>query len=226
MHKNNRYFKIFIIIVFLLIFTYLIIKLNIFNKDQVLKLISEGKESTYFKLYFIALVTILLIFFVPISWLSLAATIFFGMKGSIFITIAGMLSGLISFCIARVFKEDVSQLVDKIYYRKERKISLEEIYAKVKEYGFGYVLFIRSMPFIPFSIANYMFGISFVSLPYFSLATLLAVFVGQTINIYLFQKALNIGQSPLDTIIAAGLKGLYFLLIILWQKKSKYVAKE
>ena len=226
MYKNNKYFKICIVLVFSLIFIYLIVKLDIFNKEHLLKLISERKASTYFQVYFMLIAAILLVFFVPISWISLSAAILFGIRGSALITIAGMISSVLSFGISRIFKEDVSNLVEKIYNKKERKITLDDIYSKVKEYGFSYVFFIRSMPFIPFSIGNYIFGISFVSFRDFLLATLLAVSVGQGINVYFFHKAINIGKSPLDAIAAAVLKGLYFLIIILWQKKSKYISKE
>lgn len=222
----KRYIKLGVILLFALMFTYLAVELDIFQKEKVLKLIAEGRANAYFKVYFIVITTVLLIFFVPLSWLSLAATIFFGLEGCILISLAGLFSGIISFGIARLFKEDVSQLVEKLYYKKERKITLEEIYSKVKKYGFGYVFFIRSMPFIPFNIGNYIFGVSFVSFKVFILATWLAVAIGQSINIYFFYKALNIGESSLYTIVAAILKGIYFLAILLWQKKSRYIAKE
>lgn len=226
MRKKDKYLKMFVVAIFLLTFICLIVKLDIFNKEHLLELISEREANSNFNVYFTLITAILLVFFVPISWLSLSAAIFFGIRGIILITLAGMISSILSFGIARIFKEDVSKWVERIYYRKERKVTLEEIYSKVKEYGFSYVFFIRSMPFIPFSIGNYIFGISFVSFRDFLLATLLAVSVGQGINVYFFHKAINIGKSPLDAIVAAVLKGLYFLIIILWQKKSKYISKE
>lgn len=226
MKVESRYIKLGIIALFIGIFSYLILDYDIFNKANLLNILASMGSSSSFEMYFVIAATILLVFFVPISWLSLATTIFFGLKGAWLITMAGLLSGTISFGIARVFKEDVSRLVEKIYYRKERKLSLEEIYTKIKSYGFGYVVFIRSMPFIPFSILNYIFGISIISFKSFFIATLLSVSLGQSINVYFFYKALRIGQGPLDTIIAAAIKVLYFLVIILWQRKSKYSAKE
>lgn len=223
---DNRFIKLTIIILFIAIFSYLIFHFDIFNKDNIVNMLSRRGSSSTFEIFFIIATTILLVFFVPISWLSLAAAIFFGLKGALLITLAGLLSGTISFGIARIFKEDASGLVEKLYYRKNRKLTLQEIYSKIKSYGFGYVVFIRSMPFIPFSILNYIFGISIISFKSFFLATLLSVSIGQSINVYFFYKALRIGEGPLDTIIAAAIKGFYFLLIILWQMKSKYSAKE
>lgn len=224
--KENRYLKVGVVGAFIVIFMYLIVNLNIFDKESIMELILNGSSSISLEIFFIAIVSVLLIFFVPLSWLTLGATILFGLKGAILITAAGLISAAISFSLARLFKNDISKIIEKIYYKKEKRISLDEIYTKIKEYGFGYVVFLRSVPFIPFSIGNYIFGVSFVSFKEFIFATLLSVSIGQSINVYFFQKAMEIGESPVDTIIAAAIKGVYFLLLILWQKKSKYSTKE
>jgi uncharacterized membrane protein YdjX (TVP38/TMEM64 family) len=226
MHRHNRYIKIGIVVILAFILTYLTVTLDIFHRGSVQKLLAEERNSAHFKLYFIAVATVLLMFFIPLSWVSLSAAIFFGIEGAIIITICSLLSGIISFGIARIFKEDVSRVVEKIYNRKKRKLTLDEIYSKVKRHGFGYVLFIRSMPIIPFNICNLIFGISFVPFMEFVFATFLSVFFGQGINIYFIHKALNIGKAPRDTVVAAVLKGVYFLIILLWQKKSKYIVKD
>lgn len=224
--KENRYLKVGVVGAFIVIFMYLIVNLNIFDKESIMELILNGSSSISLEIFFIAIVSVLLIFFVPLSWLTLGATILFGLKGAILITAAGLISATISFSLARLFKNDISKIIEKIYYKKEKRISLDEIYTKIKEYGFGYVVFLRSVPFIPFSIGNYIFGVSFVSFKEFIFATLLSVSIGQSINVYFFQKAMEIGESPVDTLIAAAIKGVYFLLLILWQKKSKYSTKE
>lgn len=223
---NNKYLKIGIISLFIIIFLFLILRFNIFNKDNIVSLVSQGSENRSFGIFFVVFIALLLVFFVPISWLSLIAAIFFGLKGALYMTVAGLISATISFGIARIFKEDVSKIIERLYYRKKRELTLDEIYSKIKEYGFGYVVFLRSVPFIPFSIANYIFGISFVPYRDFIIATLLSVSIGQTINIYFFYKAMKIGEKPLDTLFAAVLKGVYFLVLILWSRKSKYNAKE
>lgn len=223
---NSRFIKVTVIILFIGIFSYLIFHFDIFNRDKIINILGREGSSPTFEIFFLIATSILLVFFVPISWLSLAAAIFFGLKGALLISLAGLLSSSISFGLARIFKDNASALIERLYHRKERKLSLEEIYSKIKSYGFGYVVFIRSMPFIPFSILNYIFGISIISFKSFFLATLLCVSLGQTINVFFFYKAIRIGEGPLDTIIAATIKGLYFLAIFLWQRKSKYSAKE
>ena len=225
MQRYKKYIKIGIIIAFVLVLVCLTVKLNIFHKGSVQSILAEKRNSTHFKLYFISVATILLLF-IPISWVSLSAAILFGLKGCLIVTICGLLSGALSFGLARIFKKDVSQVVEKIYNKKKRNVTLDEIYSKIKSYGFGYLLFMRSVPIIPFNIFNYICGISFVSFMDFIFATLLAVFFGQSINIYFIYKALNIGKKPLDAVEAAVLKGIYYFIILIWQKKSKYIAKE
>ena len=117
-------------------------------------------------------------------------------------------------------------MVEKVYNRKERKLTLDEIYSNITKYGFGYIVFIRSMPFIPFSIGNYIFGLSFMTYKEFIVATLLSVSIGQSINVYFFYKAMQIGEKPLDTLIAGAIKGIYFLVIFIWARKSKYNTKK
>ncbi|MBZ2174859.1 VTT domain-containing protein [Schnuerera sp. xch1] len=226
MNRDYRHLKIGILAGFILIFTYLILSFDIFNRNSIFTLITQDIYSMGMEIIFIGVVTILLIFFVPISWLSAISAVLFGLRGAIFISIGGILSAIISFSIARIFKDDVSRIIDRIYYRKKRKLTLDEIYLKIKKYGFGYVLFLRSLPFIPFSMGNYIFGISFIPFKQFVFATLLAVSIGQGINVYFFDKALRIGENPIDTLIAGVIKGIYFLVIFLWSRKSKYNAKD
>lgn len=226
MNKHYKYFKIGIVLAFIAIFIYLIVSIDIFNQNSVMDLISKGSGNKAFEIFFIVLASFFLVFFVPLSWLSLAVTIFFGLRGGLFITIAGLISGGISFGIARVFKDDVSRIVERMYYKKERKLSLDEIYLNISRYGFGYVVFLRSVPFVPFSIANYIFGLSFVSFKKFIVASLITISIGQSINVYFFYKAMRIGEEPLDTLIAAAIKALYFLLIFIWSRVSKYNGKK
>jgi len=226
MNREAKYIKIGIIVLLLAAFSYLMLKMNIFDKNNVVELFSRRGHGLYFDAFFVIVSAILMVFLIPLSWITLAGAIFFGLRGAVLVTIAGLISGIISFSIARVFKEDISLFIERQYYKKHRRMSLKEIYSKLSNYGFGYVLFIRSMPIIPFSILNYIFGISFVSFRDFLLYTFISVAVGQSINVYLINKAISIGDNPLDTLIATVLKGIYFLTIIFWEKKSKYSTKE
>ncbi|QQY80079.1 putative membrane protein YdjX (TVP38/TMEM64 family) [Keratinibaculum paraultunense] len=226
MGNRNRKFKILFGIIFILMFTYLIVSLNIFNKENLFDFFTTGKESKGFGIFYIVAITLLMVFFVPISWFSALGAFLFGWRGYIYIIIGGMLASILAFYIAKLFREDVIKLVSKVYYRKERDVSLEEVSRQIEKHGMGYVFFMRSMPFIPFSVANYVSGLSSISLKDYILGTILGLVPGQFITTYFFVKAIDIKENPLGAVVAAVVKGAYILLVILWQKKSKYSTKE
>lgn len=224
--SKGRKFKILFGIVFILIFIYLIVGLDIFNKENLFEFFTTGKESKGFGIFYTMSITLLMVFFVPISWFSALGAFLFGWRGYIYVIIGGMIASVLAFYIAKLFRKDVIKVVSKVYYRKERDISLEEVSRQIEKHGMGYVFFMRSMPFIPFSVANYVSGLSSISLKDYILGTILGLAPGQFITTYFFVKAVNIRENPLGAIIAAVVKGVYVLLVILWQKKSKYSTKE
>lgn len=226
MDKNKRSFKLVFIVGFILIFIYLIVGLNIFNKDNLLEFFATGEENAGFGIFFTSLITVLMVFFVPISWFSALGAFFFGLRGFIYVITGGIISSVISFYIAKIFRNDVIKIVNKIYYRKERDVSLEQVSTQVEKYGVGYVFFMRSMPFIPFSIANYVSGLSSISLRDYISGTILGLAPGQFITTYFFVKAVDVKENPLGALIAAAIKGGYVLMIILWRRKSRYKTKE
>lgn len=224
--RKKRVFKVVLILSFVLILIYLISSVDIYSKESLMEFFSTAGSDTNFSIFFTLMATILIIFFVPISWLSALAAFFFGMKGFIHIIVAGMLGSIVSFYIARVFQDDAMKFINKIYYRKKRKVSLYEVSKKIEEYGTGYVFFMRSMPFIPFSIANFVSGVTSIKIKDYIIGTLLGLGPGQLATIYFFTKAVNIKNDPLGVIIAILVKGGYVALVLLWQKKSKYRTKE
>lgn len=226
MESNKRYLKIGLILVLILIFIYLVKNLNIFDKDSLLNILLSEKERDRFGLIFAVFIGLLMVFFVPLSWFSPLAAFFFGLKGFIYIIIGGLMAAILSFFIARMFKEDIIKIINKIYYRKERKVDLDEVSTRIEKYGLSYIFFMRSMPFIPFGIANYVSGITSVSLGDYILGTFLGLAPSQAINSYFFVKAINIGRNPLQVLVAGLIKGIYVLLIFLWQRKSKFNVKE
>ena len=226
MSKNKGSLKLVLIIGFILIFIYLIVDLNIFNKDILLELFTTREENPGFGIFFTGFITILMVFFVPISWFSALGAFFFGLRGFIYLIIGGIISSIISFYIAKIFRHDVIKIINKVYYRKKRDVSLEQISTQIEKYGVGYVFFMRSMPFIPFSIANYVSGLSSISLRDYISGTILGLVPGQFITTYFFAKAIDVKKNPLGALIAAVIKGGYILIVILCRRKSKYKTKE
>lgn len=226
METDKKGFKILFGIGLLVVFIYLIISLNIFSKESLTELFTSARENKAFGIFFTSLISILMVFFVPISWFSALGAVFFGLKGFLYVIVAGIIAAILSFYIAKVFRKDVIKVVNKIYYRKEREVSLEEVAKQLEKHGMGYVFFMRSMPFIPFSIANYVSGLSSIRLKDYVIGTIMGLAPGQFATTYFFYKAVDIRENPVGALIAGGIKAAYVLLVILWQKKSKYSTKE
>lgn len=226
MRTKGRNFKILFVIIFMLILVYLIVGLKVFDKENLLEFFTSGRESKGFGIFYTLIIMVLMVFFVPISWFSAIGAFLFGWRGYIYVIIAGMLASILAFYIAKIFREDVIKVVNKIYYKKERDMSLEAISRQIETHGMGYVFFMRSMPFIPFTVANYVSGLSSIPLRPYVIGTLLGLAPGQFITTYFFVKAVDIRENPMGAVIAAVIKGAYVLLVILWQRKSKYKTKE
>lgn len=224
--KKNKIVKIVVIAIFIGILLYLIFSFNIFNKDGLENFLKTAGADRNFSLFFFIITTVLVIFFVPISWFSALGAFFFGLKGFIYVITAGMIGATVSFYLARIFQEDVMKIVNKVYYRKDRKVSLEEVSKKIEEYGTGYVFFIRSMPFIPFSVANFISGITSIKLKNYLLGTLIGLGPGQLATTYFFTKAVDIKANPLGAFLAALIKGGYVVLVLILFNRSKYKTKE
>lgn len=223
---KKRAMKIGLIAAFIVALIYLIMSLNIYNKESLTNFFERGSENPNFAVFFTVFTTILIVFFVPISWLNALGAFFFGLRGFIYISIAGIIGSTISFFIAKVFQEDAMKIVNKIYNRKERKVSLNEVTSKIDKFGMGYVFFMRSMPFIPFSVANAVSGVTSISYRDYLLGTILGLIPGQFITNLFFTKAVSFREDPMGAIMAAGIKALYVVIVLFWQKKSKYQTKE
>ncbi|NMA86092.1 MAG: TVP38/TMEM64 family protein [Tissierellia bacterium] len=226
METENRGLKILFAIGLIAIFIYLIVSMNIFSKESLKEIFMSARHDKSFGVFFTILIALLMVFFVPISWFSALGAFFFGLKGFLYVITAGMIAAVLSFYIAKVFRRDVIKIVNKIYYRKERDISLEQVSGQIEEHGMGYVFFMRSMPFIPFSIANYVSGLSSIGLRAYIIGTFLGLAPGQFATTYFFYKAVDIRENPVGALIAGGIKAAYVALVILWQRKSKYKTKE
>ncbi|HLR36186.1 MAG TPA: VTT domain-containing protein [Tissierellales bacterium] len=225
-NNKKKVLKVAIMLTFIGVLLYLIFSFDIYNKEGLENFFKTAGANRNFSLFFFIITTILVIFFVPISWFSALGAFFFGMKGFIYVIAAGMIGATVSFYIARIFQYDVMKFVNRLYYRKKRKVSLEEVSAKIEQYGIGYVFFIRSMPFIPFSIANFVSGVTTINVKDYLLGTLMGLGPGQLATTYFFTKAVNIKDDPLGAIIAALIKGGYVVLVLLLYRKSKYKTKE
>ena len=217
---HGRFLKTAVLVTFFVLFAYLLKNFNIFDTEGLLKDLHVMGDTGLVKLLFVGIATVLLVFFVPVSTVAATAGLLFELDGILLITVSGLLSALVSYGLAKIFKSDATRWVEKLYRRKEREIPLEELYEKIKEHGFSYALFVRALPFMPFQVGNLLFGVSSVTLWDYMTTTLITVAIGQGINVFLVSMAADFMAQKAGTVIGLLLKGLYYFGIYYIMKKN------
>ncbi|MFH5836256.1 TVP38/TMEM64 family protein [Proteiniclasticum sp. C24MP] len=222
----NKIMKSVVLLGFIFILFYLVQNFDIYNVDRIMDDLHEMAERTSVKIPFIVIATVLLVFFVPISPVAGAAGLLFEIEGILYITVAGLFAALISYAFAKLYRGNVEQWIRKFYLRKEREVPLEEMLLRIREHGFSYALFVRALPFMPFSLGNLIFGVSTVSLMDYLTTTVITVGVGQGINVFLVAMASDFSEQKMGTLFAVALKALYYFMIYAWSKKNRYHAAD
>ena len=222
----NKIFKSVVLLGFIYAFFYLIQNFDIYNVDRIIDTLHEMAEKSSVKIPFIVIATVLLVFFVPISPVAGAAGLLFEISGVLYITLTGLLAAMISYVFAKLYRENVEKWIRRIYARKEREVPLEDMLLRIRDHGFSYALFVRALPFMPFSLGNLIFGVSTVSLMDYITTTLITVGVGQGINVFLIAMASDFTQQKTGTLFAVVLKAVYYYMIYAWSKKNRYHASE
>jgi uncharacterized membrane protein YdjX (TVP38/TMEM64 family) len=164
---------------------------------------------------FILIYTLVPIFFMPITPLSIIAGILFGPVLGTFYTVIGATAGACAaFLTSRYLVKD---WVDK---KSSGKIAL--IKKRVEEEGWKFIAISRITPVFPFNLQNYIFGATNISLKTFSIATVLSIIPGSFVYVYLGyagKMAVRNNPSAYNQIIIA-----FSLIIIL--AFSPYIIKK
>jgi uncharacterized membrane protein YdjX (TVP38/TMEM64 family) len=166
-------------------------------------------------LVFILIYTLVPIFFIPITPLSITAGILFGpLFGTVYTVIGATSGACAAFFVSRYLVKD---WVDQ---KTSGKIGL--IKKRVEEDGWKFIAISRITPVFPFNLQNYLFGATNISLKTFLLATILSIIPGSFAYVYLGyagKMAFNNNSSDYTRIIIA-----FSLMIILGF--SPYIIKK
>lgn len=222
----KKILKSVVLLGFIFLFFYLVQNFDIYNVDRILGTLHEMAEKSSVRIPFIIIATVLLVFFVPISPVAGAAGLLFEVSGILYITLAGLLAAMISYAFAKLYRGNVEKWIRRIYTRKEREVPLEEMLLRIRDHGFSYALFVRALPFMPFSLGNLIFGVSTVSLMDYVTTTLITVGIGQGINVLVIAMASDFMEQKTGTLLAVALKAAYYYMIYAWSKKYRYHATE
>lgn len=227
MKKNNKFIKTIIFIIFLSVLLYLVKYYSIFDKSQVESLINSVKYKQNFAVILILLATVLTIFFVPISWLVIFSSIIFGaFKGLIYMTIAANISATVCFFIGRIYRQEVNTFIMNRFNKKKLfnrwEINIDNISKNMKKYGGKYIFLMRNIPILPFTVVNYLSGVTTTGFKGYILATSLGMLPGMAVTSYLFSTVAsinNIRELTIPFILAILYYSLVFVITFLYMRQ-------
>ncbi|OGI25311.1 MAG: hypothetical protein A2287_09165 [Candidatus Melainabacteria bacterium RIFOXYA12_FULL_32_12] len=173
-------------------------------------------------LTFILIYTIVPIFFVPITPLSVTAGVLFGpVWGTIYTVIGATLGACATFLVSRYLVKD---WVDK---RSSAKVIM--VQELVRKEGWKFVAIARITPVFPFNFQNYVFGVTDISFRIFFWATFISIIPGSFTYVYLGyagKVAFADGQDAFPLIIIAVILLLLFSMLPYIIKKIKLIIKK
>lgn len=138
-------------------------------------------------LLFILIDMLVVVFVLPGVMLTLGAGFMFGvLKGSLYVVIGTTLGATIAFMIARhFFGEKTSRFV---LAHSKLKLVNDEFTRK----GWKIVLLTRLVPFFPFKLSNYFFGLMQISLRHFILGVFFGIWPITINNVYIGSLAADL----------------------------------
>ena len=138
---------------------------------------------------FILLDMIIVIVLFPGVLVTMGAGFIFGVvKGSIYVVIATTLGAIIAFLIARfLFSKRMTE-----YFLSHHKVLKINQYLDVN--GWKFVLATRLVPFFPFKLSNYLFGLTKFKFSSFLTGTFLGIWPNTIFNVYVGSLAANLSN--------------------------------
>ncbi len=155
--------------------------------------------------------------FVPATFLSLSAGFLFGLtNGLLLVALCIPLGALMTFVVGRYLARDMVQTkVQDLpkFHAMERAISME---------GFKMAFLTRLVPILPFTLLNYLFGVTRVGTRRFLLATTLGMIPTSVAYVYVgamagdLKRALAMGDSPGPATFLMWTAGVLAVVVIVW----------
>lgn len=122
--------------------------------------------------------------------------------------ISGVIAAIISFSLARLYSRNIMSIVSKIYNRKERKYDLNYVSSLIDNYGIGYIIYLRNIPIIPFTLTSYVAGTTKINYFDYLIGSIVGLTPSLLLTIYFYTSVMNITNDIKGVIIAAILKGI------------------
>lgn len=202
MKKDKRIINILKISIFIIILLAgaIFLRYSGIENLQELEMIIQN-SGTLAPLIYIALFSILPTFFMPVTILAMAAGYVFGiLPAGIYTFIAAFINSTLTYFLGKYVAYDfINDLANEKY---------PDVYNKLKEKsngkeGFIFMLIVRLLPFVPYTLLNYMSGAVGFSYPVFISSSMLGILPG----IFIYT---NIGTNLAEL----GSKNFYISILI------------
>lgn len=169
--------------------------------------------AVFIGLYIIAGMT-----FIPISPVTIFATSLFPFHIALFyIFIGNFIGAILPFLISRKFGETrVHAYIHKKYPEADK------IDHHLKNHGLVPVILARVVPFLPYSVFNYMLGLTQLNFSTYALGTVLGILPISSLYLYIGYSLFSF--DAFHIISAVGVISL--ILVLLWWYREKLLIKE
>lgn len=182
----------------------------------------QEETSNNFFIMFTLFSTILLVFFIPLSWVTFFSAYFLGLSGFFSMLISANIAALISFSISRLYSGNIIAFVTEIYNRKERKYDLDYVSSLIEKHGIGYIIYLRNTPIIPFQLVSYVSGSTIINFYHYFIGTFLGLIPSLLLAVYFYTSVINITNDIKGVIIASILKAVQIIVVFyLFKRKFK-----
>lgn len=173
---SGKKLGLIIIYAILIIFIFLFILKTGFNFEKLKEIVEQYKN--FAPMVFIVVYSISTILLIPITPLSILSGIMFGpIWGTVYALTGANIGASFSFLISRYLLKSSFEGISnaQILFLRD----------KIKTNGWKFISISRLMPFFPFNVQNYIFGITDVSLKTFVCASIIGLIPGTTCYTYL-----------------------------------------
>ena len=172
--------------------------------------------------------TIAVLLFVPGSVLTIGAGLVFGLLwGTVIVSIASTTAALLAFLIARYVARDRVEALAK------RNKKFHAIDQAIREKGWRVVALLRLSPLVPFSVSNYLYGLTPVALGPYVLASWIAMLPATVLYVWIGAAGKAAadagggqGKSPLEwALLGAGLVATAVVTVMITRTARRQLAQ-
>jgi len=166
---------------------------------------------------FVVLYVVAAVFMLPASVLTIIAGVAFGsVLGSILALVAATIGATIAFIVARYVAREtiVNRFHDNPLFNK--------IDNGLRENGVSFLILTRLVPIFPYNVQNYIYGLTPIKLPTYSLVSFITMMPGAVIYAYMAGQIVEEGFT-LWLMIQFAIAGVVLFLVSLI---PKYIAKK